>query len=88
MAKLSRSAQPERALGNVLSEIPALDGLGWSPGVGRIESIVGPVTAGWFIAQQWSTQPIFLALAVPAFVSARFVFSLRWTEIETAGQHF
>jgi AAHS family 4-hydroxybenzoate transporter-like MFS transporter len=63
-------------------------GLGWSLGVRRIGSIVGPVTAGWFIAQRWSTHAIFLALAVPAFVSALFVFSLRWTEIETAGQHF
>jgi AAHS family 4-hydroxybenzoate transporter-like MFS transporter len=63
-------------------------GLGWSLGVGRIGSIVGPVTAGWFIAQQWSTHAIFLALAVPAFVSMLFVFLLRWTTIEAAGRHF
>jgi hypothetical protein len=35
-----------------------------------------------------SPDAIFLALAVPAFVSALFVLSLRWTEIETAGRHF
>ena len=63
-------------------------GLGWSLGAGRVGSIVGPVTAGWFIAQQWSSDAIFLALAVPAFVSTLFVFLLRWTKIETAGQQF
>jgi AAHS family 4-hydroxybenzoate transporter-like MFS transporter len=63
-------------------------GLGWSLGVGRVGSIVGPVTAGWFIGQQWSTHAIFLALAVPASLSMLFVFLLRWTNIETASRHF
>jgi AAHS family 4-hydroxybenzoate transporter-like MFS transporter len=58
-------------------------GLGWSLGVGRVGSIVGPVTGGWLIAQHWSTHAIFLALALPAFVSTLFVFFLRWTKVET-----
>jgi AAHS family 4-hydroxybenzoate transporter-like MFS transporter len=62
-------------------------GLGWSLGVGRVGSIVGPITAGWFIAQQWSTHAIFLALAAPALASMLFVFLLGWTKIETA-HHF
>jgi hypothetical protein len=40
------------------------------------------------IAQHWSTHVIFLALAIPAFVSTLFMFLLRWTKIERAGQHF
>jgi len=44
------------------------------------------VTAGWFIAHQWSTRAIFLALAIPAFISMVFVFFLRWTKIEVHGE--
>lgn len=45
-------------------------GIGWSLGVGRIGSIVGPVLGGELIRRNWSTSDIFLAVAVPAVVSA------------------
>lgn len=52
-------------------------GLGWSLGIGRGGSIVGPVLAGQFIAMKWSTNDIFLALAVPTLVSVVVVLLLR-----------
>ena len=52
-------------------------GVGWALGIGRAGSIVGPVLAGQFMALKWTTQDIFLALAIPAFVSTVAVFSLR-----------
>ena len=73
-------------VGDVLSHGPPLDRVGMEPGIGRVGSIVGPVTAGWFIAHQWSTRAIFLALAIPAFISMVFVFFLRWTKIEVHGE--
>jgi len=51
-------------------------GLGWGLGIGRAGSIVGPVVTGWFIALQWTTQSIFLALAIPALTSMIFVLLL------------
>jgi AAHS family 4-hydroxybenzoate transporter-like MFS transporter len=45
-------------------------GIGWSLGVGRIGSIVGPVVGGELIRRNWSNGDIFLVVAVPAAVSA------------------
>ncbi|MBU6256799.1 MAG: MFS transporter [Burkholderiales bacterium] len=45
-------------------------GVGWSLGVGRIGSIVGPVLAGELIRRNWPTGHIFMAMAVPTVVSA------------------
>ncbi len=45
-------------------------GIGWSLGVGRIGSIIGPVLGGELIRRNWSNSNIFLAVAVPAAVSA------------------
>lgn len=45
-------------------------GVGWSLGVGRIGSIVGPVLGGEMIRQNWSNTEIFLAMAVPTVISA------------------
>jgi len=45
-------------------------GIGWSLGVGRIGSIVGPVLGGELIRMNWSNSDIFIAVAVPAAVSA------------------
>jgi AAHS family 4-hydroxybenzoate transporter-like MFS transporter len=56
-------------------------GLGWGLGIGRAGAIVGPVMAGAFMSLKWSTRDIFLALAVPAAVSAMAVFALRWTKV-------
>jgi AAHS family 4-hydroxybenzoate transporter-like MFS transporter len=44
-------------------------GIGWSLGIGRAGSIVGPVLAGYLIGQHWSNEELFLAAAVPAVCS-------------------
>jgi MFS transporter, AAHS family, 4-hydroxybenzoate transporter len=44
-------------------------GIGWSLGIGRIGSIVGPVVGGELIRLNWSNSDIFLAVAVPALLS-------------------
>jgi len=45
-------------------------GIGWSLGVGRIGSIVGPVLGGELIRLNWSNSNIFVVVAVPAAISA------------------
>ncbi|MGU7782908.1 MFS transporter [Burkholderia sp. PU8-34] len=44
-------------------------GVGWSLGVGRAGSIIGPVLAGQLIALHWSNTALFIAAAVPALAS-------------------
>jgi len=44
-------------------------GLGWSLGIGRAGSIVGPVLAGELLALHWSTRNIVLTLAVPMLIN-------------------
>lgn len=48
-------------------------GVGWSLGIGRAGSIVGPVFAGQLIAWHWTTRDLFLAAAVPALLSCLMV---------------
>lgn len=43
-------------------------GVGWSLGVGRIGSVIGPVLGGWLIALQWSQANLFHAVAVPSLL--------------------
>jgi len=45
-------------------------GIGWGLGIGRVGSIVGPVLGGELIRLNWSNSSIFMAVAVPAVVSA------------------
>ena len=45
-------------------------GIGWSLGVGRIGSIIGPVVGGVLIRLAWPNSGILIAIAVPAVVSA------------------
>ena len=45
-------------------------GIGWSLGIGRFGSIVGPVLGGILIQRQWANSEIFMAVAIPAAVSA------------------
>lgn len=52
-------------------------GIGWSLGVGRIGSIVGPVLGGELIRMNWPNSTIFLVVAIPAVVSALMVMSMR-----------
>lgn len=54
-------------------------GIGWSLGVGRIGSIVGPVLGGELIRLNWPNSSIFLLLAVPAVVSAVMLMLMRDT---------
>ncbi|CAJ0705899.1 AAHS family 4-hydroxybenzoate transporter-like MFS transporter [Ralstonia sp. GP73] len=51
-------------------------GIGWSLGVGRIGSVIGPVIGGQLIALQWSGPALFSAAAVPAMVSFGMVLVL------------
>lgn len=44
-------------------------GMGWSLGIGRAGSIVGPVVGGHLIGLHWSSGALFLAAAVPALLS-------------------
>jgi AAHS family 4-hydroxybenzoate transporter-like MFS transporter len=53
-------------------------GVGAGLGVGRAGAIVGPLIGGYFLAQQWSPREIFLAAAVPAFISVLVMVTLRW----------
>lgn len=52
-------------------------GIGWSLGVGRIGSIIGPVLGGELIRLNWPNSTIFLVVAIPAIVSAVMVFAMR-----------
>ncbi len=45
-------------------------GVGWSLGIGRVGSIVGPVLAGELIRRNWANSDIFFAMAVPTIISA------------------
>ncbi len=45
-------------------------GIGWSLGIGRIGSIVGPLLGGELIRLNWSNSGIFIAVAVPAVISS------------------
>ena len=52
--------------------VPAT-GMGWSLGIGRAGSIVGPVLAGWLIGLHWTNSALFIAAAVPALLSCVMV---------------
>ena len=45
-------------------------GVGWALGVGRVGAIVGPYIGGLMIGAKWTSQQLFWAAAVPAFISA------------------
>jgi MFS transporter, AAHS family, 4-hydroxybenzoate transporter len=53
-------------------------GVGAGLGVGRAGAIVGPLIGGYFLAEQWSTREMFLAAAIPAFISFVVMIGLRW----------
>jgi AAHS family 4-hydroxybenzoate transporter-like MFS transporter len=53
-------------------------GVGWSLGVGRVGSIVGPVIGGELIRLNWSNADLFLVVAVPAVVSALMLLVMAW----------
>ena len=45
-------------------------GIGWSLGIGRLGSILGPVLGGELIRLNWPASSIFTAVAIPAALSA------------------
>jgi MFS transporter, AAHS family, 4-hydroxybenzoate transporter len=55
-------------------------GLGWSLGVGRIGSIVGPIAVGIVVAAQWPLATMLAALAVPALICAVAVLGFSWAK--------
>jgi MFS transporter, AAHS family, 4-hydroxybenzoate transporter len=54
-------------------------GVGWSLGVGRAGSIVGPLVTAHLLAMQWSNQALFWAAAIPAGLSCLFILGLART---------
>jgi AAHS family 4-hydroxybenzoate transporter-like MFS transporter len=65
-------------------------GMGWSLGIGRAGSIVGPVLAGWLIGLHWTTSALFIAAAVPALLSCAMVLCmgrLKFTGAAAAPAH-
>jgi AAHS family 4-hydroxybenzoate transporter-like MFS transporter len=48
-------------------------GIGWSLGIGRIGSVIGPLVGGQLIALNWSNASLFHAASVPVLCSALFV---------------
>jgi hypothetical protein len=51
-------------------------GIGWSLGIGRIGSVIGPLVGGQLIALNWSNAALFHAAAVPVLCSALLVVAL------------
>ncbi len=54
-------------------------GIGWSLGIGRIGSIVGPVLAGHLIGLHWQNDRLFIAAAVPAALSCVMLLAMAAT---------
>ncbi|WP_028229389.1 MFS transporter [Paraburkholderia ferrariae] len=55
-------------------------GIGWSLGVGRIGSVVGPVLGGALMHLQWSSASLFMAAAVPACVSLAGIVAIHYAQ--------
>ena len=53
--------------------------IGWSLGIGRIGSVIGPLVGGHLIALNWSNESLFHAAAVPVLCSALLVIALAAT---------
>jgi AAHS family 4-hydroxybenzoate transporter-like MFS transporter len=54
-------------------------GIGWSLGMGRVGSVIGPVLGGYLLHLQWSQNQLFIAAAVPAIVSLCGVMAIRFS---------
>ncbi|WP_227246979.1 MFS transporter [Paraburkholderia caribensis] len=51
-------------------------GVGWSLGIGRAGSIVGPIVAGSLMQLHWSAQQLFYAAAIPALLSSLMLYAM------------
>jgi MFS transporter, AAHS family, 4-hydroxybenzoate transporter len=45
-------------------------GVGWSMGMGRIGSFVGPLVVGALVGMRWPVDSVFVAVGAPAFIAA------------------
>jgi AAHS family 4-hydroxybenzoate transporter-like MFS transporter len=54
-------------------------GIGWSLGVGRVGSVVGPVLGGYLMHLHWSHSQLFIAAAIPAVVSLCGILAIRFS---------
>lgn len=54
-------------------------GIGWSLGIGRVGSVIGPVLGGYLMHLQWSQSQLFIAAAVPAVVSLLGILAIRFS---------
>lgn len=59
-------------------------GIGWSVGIGRLGSIVGPVVGGELLRLEWSIGALFMAAAIPAAIAAATTMSMRGAKREPA----
>jgi AAHS family 4-hydroxybenzoate transporter-like MFS transporter len=59
-------------------------GIGWTLGVGRFGSILGPIVGGEFIGMGLPRSTLFLALAVPAAMTVAFVWAMDKTTADGA----
>ena len=51
-------------------------GVGWSLGIGRVGSIVGPLVGGMMLSRQVGAETLFMSAAVPALAAAAAAFAL------------
>jgi AAHS family 4-hydroxybenzoate transporter-like MFS transporter len=54
-------------------------GIGTGLGIGRFGAFIGPLLAGELMRNQWTSQDLFHAAAVPAAISALAILGMRWT---------
>ncbi|MDB5959958.1 MAG: 4-hydroxybenzoate transporter [Massilia sp.] len=53
-------------------------GIGWSLGMGRVGSVIGPVLGGYLMHLQWTQSQLFMAAAVPAMISLGGIVAIRF----------
>ena len=53
-------------------------GIGWTFGVGRLGSIVGPLVGGALLSAQLGWDKLFLIAAIPAVVAAVCILLVQW----------
>lgn len=61
-------------------------GIGWSLGVGRIGSIVGPALGGVLIAMNWSAEQLAGVVGIPALVAALAALMIGWSTSAEQGE--
>jgi MFS transporter, AAHS family, 4-hydroxybenzoate transporter len=60
-------------------------GVGWSLGVGRVGSVLGPVLGGELISREWSNRDLFLVVALPALITAVMMMLIARETIKKSG---